>query len=160
MIFVFTKVMEKQSIIAVADSSAETKGTLKDRYYRTLYECLLRMNLTKPAKLDDFFTLLFKSLKSDLNADRVCAFIRRLLQLSLMTDANVAAGILLIISELIYSRKDVKLMFFSQAIGLDDSDDEVSLIPNKKNTGYDSIHRDPRYTNAVASPVFELKLLS
>ena len=81
-----------------------------------MYECLLRMNLTKPAKLDEFFQLLFKSMKTDDNAERVCAFIRRLLQLSSLTDTNVAAGCLLIVSELLYLRKEVKLVLFGSGL--------------------------------------------
>jgi hypothetical protein len=53
---------------------------MSDRYYRTLYELLLRVHLThKPAALDEFFALVFKSVKSDKNPARTLAFVRRIL---------------------------------------------------------------------------------
>lgn len=43
------------------------QDTFQDRYYRALYEVLLRVHLSKPAKLDEFFALVFKSVKADTN---------------------------------------------------------------------------------------------
>jgi hypothetical protein len=45
----------------------ETSGldTFADRYYRALYEILLKVHLNKASKLDEYFALLFKSIKAD-----------------------------------------------------------------------------------------------
>jgi ribosome biogenesis protein MAK21 len=65
--------------IEIAKEDGEGQDSLTDRYYRTLYELLLRVHLTKAAKLDEFFSLVFKSVKSDKNPQRVLAFVRRIL---------------------------------------------------------------------------------
>jgi hypothetical protein len=41
----------------------EEKGTLTDRYYRAMYEVLHKTHLNKATKLDEFFSLVFKSMK-------------------------------------------------------------------------------------------------
>jgi len=46
-----------------------------DRFYRTLYDCVLQVQTSK----EEFFGLLFKALRSDSNVARVMAFVRRLL---------------------------------------------------------------------------------
>ncbi len=61
------------------NKDGEGPSNLMDRYYRALYEQLLRVHLNKPGKLDEFFALLFKSVKSDGNSVRVLAFVRRII---------------------------------------------------------------------------------
>jgi ribosome biogenesis protein MAK21 len=61
------------------NQDGEGPSTLMDRYYRALYEQLLRVHLNKPGKLDEFFALIFKSVKSDGNSVRVLAFVRRII---------------------------------------------------------------------------------
>ena len=54
-------------------------GSFADRFYRTLYEMLLKVHLTKNAKLDEYFGLVFRAIKADNNVNRVAAFLKRML---------------------------------------------------------------------------------
>lgn len=55
------------------------KGSFVDRFYRTLYDLVLKVHMLKVTKMDDYFALIFKALKRDKDVDRVVSFIRRLL---------------------------------------------------------------------------------
>ena len=87
--------------------------TFADRYYRALYEVLLRVHLNKPSKLDEYFSLLFKSIKADPNPARVLAFVRRVIQMSTINEASFTAACLLIISELIRCKDDLRFQMYS-----------------------------------------------
>jgi CBF/Mak21 family len=93
--------------IAKEDGEANSNDTFTDRYYRALYEVLLRVHLNKPAKLDEFFALVFKSVK------RVLAFVRRIIQMSTLNEAAYTAASLLIVSELIRAKDDLKFQLYS-----------------------------------------------
>jgi ribosome biogenesis protein MAK21 len=87
---------------------------MSDRYYRTLYELLLRVHLThKPAALDEFFALVFKSVKSDKNPARTLAFVRRILQMATLNDSAYTAASLLIVSELIREKPDLRFQLYT-----------------------------------------------
>ena len=58
--------------------------------------------------MDEFFSLLFKSIKCDKNSKRVLAFVRRIIQMSTFNEASFTAACLLIISELIKVNDDLK----------------------------------------------------
>jgi len=60
--------------VACADTEAE------DRFYRTLYGTLLLPEVSVGRSFALFLNLVYKSIKADMNIRRVCAFIRRLLQ--------------------------------------------------------------------------------
>lgn len=87
--------------------------SFNDRYYRALYEILLRVHLTKANKLDDFFSLIFKSIKADGNVARVIAFFRRMLHMCFINEVGYTAATLLIISELIKVKDDVRFGLYS-----------------------------------------------
>jgi ribosome biogenesis protein MAK21 len=87
--------------------------------------------LTKATKLDEFFGLVFKSIKTDSNIPRIMAFIRRLIQMCYINEAGFSAATLLIISELIRVKEDLRFNLYSFHGGstrgnmrIDDSDDE------------------------------------
>jgi ribosome biogenesis protein MAK21 len=86
---------------------------LTDRYYRALYEVLLRVHLNKASKLDEFFSLVFKSVKADHNPERVLAFVRRIIQMSTLNEASYTAASLLIVSELIRCKDDLRFQLYS-----------------------------------------------
>jgi hypothetical protein len=46
------------------DPSAQT-ANFADRFYRTLYDVMLKVHLQKTARMDDYFGLLFKAMKAD-----------------------------------------------------------------------------------------------
>lgn len=67
--------------------------------------------------MDDYFGLIFRAMKSDKNVTRVVAFIRRLLQMSLINEANFTAATLLVISEIFSTRADVRFEIYQSKIG-------------------------------------------
>ena len=88
--------------------------SITDRFYRALYELLLRPHLThKPACLDGFFALLFKAVKADKHAARALAFARRILQVATLNDAAWAAASLLIVSELVKEKQDMRFQLYT-----------------------------------------------
>ena len=87
-------------------------GNFADRFYRTLYDLIMRVHLLKVAKMDDYFALMFKAMKSEKDVPRVVAFIRRLLQMSFVNESNFVAATLLVISEIFRVRSDVRLEVF------------------------------------------------
>jgi hypothetical protein len=75
------------------------------------------MHLTKAAKLDEFFSLIFKSIKADKNIPRILAFFRRMLHMCYINEAGFTAATLLIISELIKVKDDLKFNLYSFDVG-------------------------------------------
>ena len=71
------------------------------------------MHLTKVTKMDEFFGLVFKAMKNDTSVARVIAFLKRMLQMSFINEASFTAASLLIFSEILRIRKDVRLSLFS-----------------------------------------------
>lgn len=73
----------------------------------------MRVHLTKAAKMDEFFSLLFKSVKADQNPQRVLAFVRRVIQMATLNEASYTAACLLIVSELIRCKDDLRFQLYS-----------------------------------------------
>ena len=143
-----------------------------DRFYRTLYESLLDTRLLTSSKQALYLNLLFKALRSDPNVKRVKAFAKRLLQVVAMHQPSFSCGALYLIRELegIFANLEA---FIDQAE--EDSDDEENFrdvqeqlpngtdpddrpSPQKKDklaTRYDGKKRDPEYSNADRSTLWE-----
>jgi ribosome biogenesis protein MAK21 len=66
--------------IASSMSSSLLAKSITDRYYRTLYASLHDPRLASSSKQAMYLNLLFKSLKSDEDNERVKAFVRRFVQ--------------------------------------------------------------------------------
>ena len=83
LLFQFAKSSDKLSAINIDQPEEKADGTqggsFADRYYRTLYEVLLKVHLAKLAKLDEYFGLVFRAVKADPNVKRVVAFLKRML---------------------------------------------------------------------------------
>jgi hypothetical protein len=58
---------------------SEESGNFADRFYRTLYELLLKVHMSKATSLDEYFGLVFRAVKGDECVPRTLAFIKRLL---------------------------------------------------------------------------------
>lgn len=104
-------------------------GSFSDRFYRTLYEAVQRISLARSAKLDDYFGLVFRAVKADPSVERVVAFIRRMLQMCLVSEPNTTAASLLVISEVISARRDVQLQihqFAALESGVGSSNDQTN----------------------------------
>ena len=107
------KLNDQEIVIAKEGNEKGTAGNFADRFYRTLYEAILKVQLTKAAKMDEFFGLVFKAMKNDTCVGRVIAFLKRMLQMCFLNEASFTAASLLIFSEIIRVRKDVRLSLFS-----------------------------------------------
>ena len=94
---------------------------LADRFFRSLYSLLLDLSICSVANLDAFFALFFRAVKNDRNTDRNCAFLKRLMQVALGAEPHFVCAALLVVSEVLKARADVKL---SLALFERESDDE------------------------------------
>lgn len=80
--------IEKSKGKSKAKSKAPTSekfedSSMVDRYYRALYSKLVTKHYHSESKHLIFFNLLFKSLRADPVIERVQAFIKRILQVSI-----------------------------------------------------------------------------
>jgi ribosome biogenesis protein MAK21 len=80
----------------------------RDRFYRALYDIMLSTELRRSTKRSLFFHLLFKSLKSDKNVSRACAFTKRLVQVCLEHEPAFVCGALYLLSELLKARAELR----------------------------------------------------
>lgn len=76
-----------------------------------------------------FLSIIFKAVKRDANDGRVCAFIRRLLQVAVQLPVSLSCGILILVSQIIHSRKKFSLRLEQDAvpevaIKVDDDDED------------------------------------
>ena len=83
LLFQFAKASSKLDALQIDEPEEKEDGTkggsFADRFYRTLYEVLLKVHLAKLAKLDEYFGLVFRAVKADSNVKRVAAFLKRML---------------------------------------------------------------------------------
>ena len=161
---------------------SSSKMVASDRFYRTLYESLLDPRLLTSSKQAMYLNLLFRSLKSDINAKRVQAFVKRLLQVITLHQPPFVCGT-------IYLLKELEATFPSLRAALerpeDDSLEDVEqfrdvLDPEEtskdlepptadhpvtsdvvsgrtaKGSKYDGRKRDPEHSNADKSCLWEL----
>lgn len=73
------KLKDQDIVIAKEGNEQKGSGNFADRFYRTLYDALLKVQLTKATKMDEFFGLVFKAMKNDTCVGRVIAFLKRML---------------------------------------------------------------------------------
>ena len=64
--------------------------------------------MNKAAKLDEFFGLVFKSVRCDKSTPRALAFIKRLLQMCYINEVGFIAATMLVVSEILKVREDLK----------------------------------------------------
>lgn len=148
---------------------AVTKNLAVDRFYRTLYESLLDPRLATSSKQALYLNLLFRSLKNDVDVRRVKAFVKRMLQVVNLHQPSFTCGILYLIAELESTFPDLKTLLNepeehdedeSYPDGADggvnvNGDVGAAAIP-KTGTAYDGRKRNPEYSNAQQSCLWEL----
>lgn len=117
LLFQFAKVTQQINKGSITEEQKDAEGNVihsfADRFYRTLYELLLKVHMNKANSLDEYFGMVFKAIKNDQCVPRAIAFIKRLLQMSYINEANFTAASLLIISEVLKVRQDIRLKMFS-----------------------------------------------
>jgi ribosome biogenesis protein MAK21 len=77
------------------------QDNVTDRFYRALYAKLLAPEFSDASRPGSFVNLLYKALKCDRNPERVCSFVKRILQSCMSHRAGLVVGLLLVLSELI-----------------------------------------------------------
>ena len=71
---------------------------------RALYAVLASGDVAHTNKAAMFLSLLFKAMQADISNARICAFVKRLLQVSMHQQPNFACGCLMITSQLLQVR--------------------------------------------------------
>lgn len=168
-----------QALMLIQQLNESHQGSV-DRFYRTLYESLLDPRLLTSSKQALYLNLLFRALRSDLNVKRVKAFAKRLLQVVAMHQPSFTCGTLYLLREL--EGVFANLEAFIDQPEEDNDDEEESfrdvqeITANGHNTEnsntrrngatdvtsptksqcYDGRKRDPEYSNASRSALWEL----
>jgi ribosome biogenesis protein MAK21 len=141
-----------------------------DRFYRTLYESLLDARLITSSKQSLYLNLLYRALKADMNVKRVKAFAKRILQTLTLHQPSFICGCFFLLQELRETFPGLSgLIDQSEEHGQDEEvyddvrDPDENLIeankpqePRKQNHAYDSRKRDPEYSNAENSCLWEV----
>jgi ribosome biogenesis protein MAK21 len=128
-------------------STARSLGT--DRFYRTLYESLLDPRLVSSSKQSLYLNLLLRALKNDVDVRRVKAFAKRMLQITHLHHPAFVCGLLYVVAHLQGTFPDLKTLINEPEESIFDDDTEVRPV-------YDGRKRDPEYSNAQRSCLWEL----
>lgn len=157
---------------------AQARQTVSDRYYRALYSRLSDLCKASETKQAMFINLLVQSMKVDVSPSRVRAFAKRLLQSAFSASPGYAAGVLLVISEVLMIRKNLLQIAITapeveEDLSTEDRKNSPSSIlkadvsaekrmPSVKSSisMYDPDKRDPQYAGAENSCLWELVALT
>ncbi|KAG4443591.1 hypothetical protein IFR05_000968 [Cadophora sp. M221] len=156
--------------LMLIEQLSTSKHLAVDRFYRTLYESLLDPRLVTSSKHALYLNLLFRALRADLNIKRVKAFVKRMLQIVTLHQPPFICGILFLIRELEATFPGLKSLLSDpeesdeadEEVFRDAPEDGVELEPKNRNAGseqqmlYDGRKRDPEYSNADKSCLWEL----
>ena len=116
-----------------------------DRYYKSLYELISNNSLSSSKYVKEALKLILISLMFDNNNNRICSFIKRLLEMSLISEPQYIICILIIISQVLRNKNKLWKM--------------LEREQTKINIFYDSVKRDPQYAQGEHSFLNELYLL-
>ncbi|KAK5167967.1 RNA-binding ribosome biosynthesis protein mak21 [Saxophila tyrrhenica] len=159
-----------QALMLIQQISS-TKHYGAERFYRTLYESLLDPRLCSSSKQVMYLNLLYKSLKADLNAKRVQAFVKRLLQTLTMHEPPFICGVLYLISELEGTFPSIRSMITEAEVDDEDEEEHFVDVPEdadgsapvqaaapKPGSGnrYDPRKRDPDHAHADRSCLWDV----
>ncbi|KAI3332168.1 CBF-domain-containing protein [Xylariaceae sp. AK1471] len=157
-----------QALMLIQQLSA-TRQLATERYYRTLYESLLDPRLITSSKQSLYLNLLYRSLKADVDVRRVKAFVKRMLQILNLHQHSFVCGIIYLAIELSIAFPDLKTLLsepeendFEETplpaasdASVDNAVDGIQPAKKFGNT-YDGRKRDPEYSNAHLSCLWEL----
>lgn len=160
-----------QALMLIQQLSGIYQGSV-DRFYRSLYESLLDPRLLTSSKQTLYLNLLFRALRSDLNAKRVKAFSKRLLQTVSMHQPAFTCGALYLLRELEGNFASLKNFIddpeedanVEEERFHDIADEELDILEDrpepeslrKPHQSYDGRKRDPEHSNAEKSSLWEL----
>ena len=115
------------------------------RYYKSLYELISLNKLSSSKYVKEALKLILISLMFDNNNNRICSFIKRLLEMCLISEPRYIICILIIISQVMRNKNKLWKMIEREQKG-------VKLF-------YDSTKRDPQFAQGEYSFLNELFLL-
>ncbi|CDS08835.1 hypothetical protein LRAMOSA10196 [Lichtheimia ramosa] len=146
-----------------------------DRFYRTLYESLLDTRLLTTSKQTMYLNLLFKAVRADTDLKRIKAFVKRMLQIAGHHQPPFICGVLYLLSQLTETHPGIRAMLttpeeededehFEDAPSEDEEDNDddekksnqKSAQNNARANYYDGRKRDPRFSKAETSCLWEL----
>ena len=116
-----------------------------DRYYKSLYELISNKSLSNSKHVKEALKLILISIMFDNNNNRICSFIKRLLEMSLISEPQYIICILIIVSQVLRNKNKLWKM--------------LEREQTKINIFYDSAKRDPQYAQGEHSFLNELYLL-
>lgn len=128
-------------------ASARSLGT--DRFYRTLYESLLDPRLISSSKQSLYLNLLLRALKNDVDVRRVKAFAKRMLQITHLHQPPFVCGLLYVVSHLRGTFPDLATL-------IEEPEESIFDDPSEQRPVYDGRKRDPEYSNAQRSCLWEM----
>ncbi|PWW72335.1 CBF-domain-containing protein [Tuber magnatum] len=150
---------------------SNSKQAVSDRFYRTLYESLLDQRLVNSSKQAMYLNLLFRALKADTQVKRVKAFVKRLVQIAAtFHQPPFICGVLYLLNELCDSVPSGRSLL-EEPEQLEDDEEEVfkdvpedgeggaedtTREPSVKYVEYDGRRRNPLFTNADRTCLWEL----
>lgn len=160
-----------QALMLIQQLDGPHQGSM-DRFYRTLYESLLDPRLLTSSKQALYLNLLFRALKSDLNVKRVKAFAKRLLQVAAMHQPSFMCATIYLLRELegLFANLEAFIDHRGEdSDGEEDFQDVQEQLPSgitpdkgpcqqeidKLAVKYDGRRRDPKYSNADRSALWE-----
>ncbi|CAI2161374.1 19917_t:CDS:10 [Funneliformis geosporum] len=158
-----------QALMLIFQVSSD-RESLSERFYRALYHSLLDPRLVKTSKHALYLNLLYKALKSDPTIVRVEAFLKRLVQICGHHEPHFICGALYLLAELIVARPILR-PFIVQSANYDEegnndkpsekndessTKNDLSIESWKDDTQYDARKRDPQYSNADKTRLWEL----
>lgn len=121
------------------------QGLDSSRYYKSLYESLLDERLVNSSKQGIYLNLLYKSIKDDLNVERVLAFVKRIVQVcSSWLNIGSVCGMLFLLTQLEKAQPAIRTLLGS----------ELEVV--EPENSYDMNKRDPRFTNADKTALWEI----
>lgn len=148
---------------AAKDANApHFSSQIADRYYRTLYDSLLDARLAKTSKQAMYLNLIYKSLKADLDQERVKAFVKRLCQILAIQEPSFICGSLVLLSELFRAIPGLRSMMTepeeeSVERFADQDEDGAPAVTNAPvKSLYDGRKRDPRFARAGDSALWDI----
>ncbi|KAF2401061.1 CBF-domain-containing protein [Trichodelitschia bisporula] len=155
-----------QALMLIQQITASKQYTA-DRFYRTLYSTLHDPRLLSSSKQIMYLNLLYRSLKSDVNIKRVQGFVKRLLQVISMHEPPFACGVIYLVYELKRTFPGIKTMLSEPESTPEDEEEsfhdvdedaerDVAPKPMRSATTYDGRKRDPEFSNADRSCLWEL----
>ncbi|KIW33944.1 uncharacterized protein PV07_00755 [Cladophialophora immunda] len=172
-----TSIQSLLLIQQISHSSQHKAST--DRFYRVLYESLLDQRLITASKQQLYLNLLHRSLKADLSAKRVKAFVKRLVQVLSLHEPPFICGAFFLIQDLEKTFPSLKALtdepedhdgddveVFRDVVDEDDVDPANTTAINgpspsdtehsRRTHVYDAHKRAPEHANADNTCLWEL----